>query len=65
MAIPTTCRAFANAFLLLAALTLPACAPQHWWTYQNNPEHTGYVRGGIGIAPSRIGTSCRAAEPPT
>jgi outer membrane protein assembly factor BamB len=51
MAIQSSCRAFANAFLVLAAFALSACAPQYWWTYQNNLEHTGYVPGGMGRSP--------------
>jgi outer membrane protein assembly factor BamB len=52
MATPSICRAFANAFLVLTVFTLSACAPQHWWTYQNNLEHTGYVPGGMGRSPA-------------
>jgi outer membrane protein assembly factor BamB len=52
MASQRRCRAFANAVLVLVVLTLSACAvPQFWWTYQNDLEHTGYVRGGMGRSP--------------
>jgi outer membrane protein assembly factor BamB len=50
MATRSSCRAFANAFLVLAAFTLSACALPYWWTYQNNLEHTGRT-GGMGRSP--------------
>lgn len=51
MTAQSTCRAFATAFLVLAVSTLSACAPQHWWTYQSDIEHTGHSRGGVGRSP--------------
>ena len=51
MAITGAFRAAARALAVLAAALLAGC-PSYWWTYQNDPRHSGHVAGGMGRSPA-------------